>query len=175
MPLYLICQETASVMKEYNLSQHYTSKLSKFENFKGYEQDSLLQSVRSLQAVFRNAASSSEGKVRASYAMSKRIAINSKPFSDGDFVKKCTSDATKFVCSKSVKDFEKSVTKHDYQKSGRACRQCRKHLKEKLHRSIFYFLAADDSTDLTDTAQLTIFFRGIDGDFNVIERANKRS
>ena len=79
-------------MKKYNLRQHCTSKHSKFENIKGYEREAkvqqLLKSIHSQQAVFQNVASSSEGSVRASYAIAKRIATNSKPFSDGDFLKK---------------------------------------------------------------------------------------
>ena len=34
---------------------------------------------------------------------------------------------------------------------------------------IFYALAMDDGTDATDAAQLAIFIRGIDGEYNVTE------
>ena len=100
-------------MKEYNLNWQYTSKYSKFENIQGYEREDtirqLLKSVRLQQPVFQNAASSSEGTVKASYAIAKTIGIDSKPFSDGDFAKRCLFNAAEFVCPNSVKDFEKSV------------------------------------------------------------------
>ena len=42
-------------------------------------------------------------------------------------------------------------------------------LKEKLRTSVFYSLALDESTDQTDTAQLVIFVRGVDSNFDVFE------
>ena len=42
-------------------------------------------------------------------------------------------------------------------------------LKEKLRTSVFYSLALDESTDQTDTAQLAIFVRGVDSNFDVFE------
>ena len=69
-PLCPICQEIGSVMNKYNLSRHYTSKHSKYENIRGHEGEEkikrLLKSVRSRQAVFKKVVSESEGMVRAS-------------------------------------------------------------------------------------------------------------
>lgn len=42
-------------------------------------------------------------------------------------------------------------------------------LKNRASKFIFYALALDESTDLTDTAQVTIFIRGVDVHFNKIE------
>ena len=42
-------------------------------------------------------------------------------------------------------------------------------LKDKLSACILYSLALDESTDQSDTAQLVIFIRGIDENFNIIE------
>ena len=42
-------------------------------------------------------------------------------------------------------------------------------LKDKLYACILYSLALDESTDQSDTAQLVIFVRGIDENFNIIE------
>ena len=33
----------------------------------------------------------------------------------------------------------------------------------------FFSIAVDESTDVIDTAQLAIFIRGVDGDFNITE------
>ena len=63
--------------------------------------------MHSQQAVFQKVTSNSESMVRAIYAIAKRSASNSKLFSDRDFVKKCIINAGEFVCSKSVKDYEK--------------------------------------------------------------------
>ena len=42
-------------------------------------------------------------------------------------------------------------------------------LKNKLSACVFYSLALDESTHQNDTAQLVIFIRGIDDNFNIIE------
>ena len=42
-------------------------------------------------------------------------------------------------------------------------------LKDKLSACVLYSLALDESTDQSDTAQLLIFIRGIDENFNIIE------
>ena len=42
-------------------------------------------------------------------------------------------------------------------------------LKDKLSARVLYSLALDESTDQSDTAQLVIFIRGIDENFNIIE------
>ena len=42
-------------------------------------------------------------------------------------------------------------------------------LKDKLSARILYSLALDESTDQSDTAQLVIFIRGIDENFNIIQ------
>ena len=42
-------------------------------------------------------------------------------------------------------------------------------LKDKLCACVLYNLALDESTNQSDTAQLIIFIRGIDENFNIIE------
>ena len=42
-------------------------------------------------------------------------------------------------------------------------------LKDKLSACVLYSLALDESTDQSDTAQLVIFIRGIDENYNIIE------
>jgi hypothetical protein len=45
----------------------------------------------------------------------------------------------------------------------------KKNLKEKFDRLEEFSIALDDSTDASDTAQLAIFIRGVDADFNITE------
>lgn len=174
-PLCIICQETVSVLKEYNLGRHYKSKHSKYEKIKGQEREDeinrLTKSVRSQQAIFKTVISESEGVVRASYAIAKRIASNSKPFSDGDFIKKCILDAASSVCPKNLDELKKiSLSRNTITRRVEelAC-NVESTLKERLRGCTFFSLAIDESTDQTDTAQLAIFVRGVDDHFNVFE------
>jgi hypothetical protein len=43
----------------------------------------------------------------------------------------------------------------------------KKSLKEKIARLEAFSIVLDDSTDASDTAQLAIFIRGVDADFNI--------
>ncbi|XP_023027985.2 general transcription factor II-I repeat domain-containing protein 2-like [Leptinotarsa decemlineata] len=42
-------------------------------------------------------------------------------------------------------------------------------LKERVSQFVYYSIALDESTDITDTAQLAVFIRGIDVNFVVTE------
>ncbi|KAG7176846.1 General transcription factor II-I repeat domain-containing protein 2A-like 1, partial [Homarus americanus] len=48
-------------------------------------------------------------------------------------------------------------------------RQLRDQLKDLVHSCTFFSLALDESTDICDVAQLSIFIRGIDDHFSVYE------
>ncbi|CAH1108173.1 unnamed protein product [Psylliodes chrysocephalus] len=47
------------------------------------------------------------------------------------------------------------------------------HLKDKIKEFIFYSIAADESTDIKDTAQLVVFIRGINKDFIITKELLK--
>jgi len=62
-----------------------------------------------------------------------------------------------------------SFTKHGHQKVGRTRLQHRRHFKRKIAKVHLYALAIDENTDYTDTAQVAISVRGVDGRFNFFE------
>ena len=49
-----------------------------------------------------------EKVVRCSFLISRRIAQNMKPYSDGNFVKQCLTDVAEQMCPKMVQEYEKS-------------------------------------------------------------------
>jgi hypothetical protein len=60
-PLCLICNETVSVLKEYNLKRHYNSKHQKYDRFEGQlgkdKINNLKKSLGSPQMLFRKYSS----------------------------------------------------------------------------------------------------------------------
>lgn len=107
----------------------------------------------------------------ASYALAYEIAKNSKPFDEGYFVKKCINIASSYICPDMKENFEqialssRSVCRridliHDYLNS---------QLKLMINNAIYYSIALDESTDIKDTAQLCIFIRGINKNFDIFE------
>ncbi|GCC25072.1 hypothetical protein chiPu_0003477 [Chiloscyllium punctatum] len=104
-----------------------------------------------------------------SYVISYKITRNSKPFSDGEFMKECLLDSAELICPEKKEAFENvplsrcTVTR----RIGDITRN-----PERQHRAVnfdFFSLALDESCDVCDTAQLLIFVRGITTDFKITE------
>ena len=57
--------------------------------------------------MLRKMHTDNEKTVRCSFLIAQRIAQTMKPYSEGDFVKKCLTDAAEEMCSKMVQGFEK--------------------------------------------------------------------
>ena len=114
--LCLICNQTVNVSKEYNNKRHYDSKhtdgvYGKLEgrDVKNKQLKEQLKSQRfmfqKLKLIFKN--TDNEKTVRCSYLIAQRIAQTMKPYSEGDFVKKCLTDVAEEMCPKMVQEFEK--------------------------------------------------------------------
>ena len=56
--------------------------------------------------MFNKISQESEAAVNASYVLSEIIAKNSKPFTEGDFIKDCLIKAAEIVCPGNVKNFQ---------------------------------------------------------------------
>ncbi|KAL4096394.1 hypothetical protein QTP88_021356 [Uroleucon formosanum] len=99
------------------------------------------------------------------------IAKCNRPFNDSEFIKKCMLAVVNEICPKKKKQFE------DISLSARTCVRRTEELgtnlifklKEKVSKFDCFSIATDESTDVCDTAQLLIFIRGIDFNFNISE------
>ena len=60
---------------------------------------------------------------------------------------------------------KETITRRIEQLSRDKCEQ----VKDRVHACSFFSLALDESADICDVAQLSIFIRGIDDNFNVFE------
>ena len=94
-----------------------------------------------------------------------------KPFTDGEFVKECLLTAVDFVCPEKKSLFAdislsaRTVTRRIEDLSA----DVKLSLKELTRQFEFFAIALDESTDLKDTAQVAVFMRGINADFNITE------
>jgi hypothetical protein len=111
-----------------------------------------------------------ESYVKASYIIAQKIAKRSKPFSDREFVKECLVAAAEVVCPNKADAFKKiSLSRMTVTRRVELALNVEETLKTKLLACKFYSLALDESTDLTETAQLAIFIHGIDNKLKVFE------
>ena len=102
---------------------------------------------------------------RAIYEVSRIVARRMKPFTDGDFIKECLLAVVDSVCPEQRSAFEKSL-------SSRTVRRRIEDMSDNVHDSlktrssnlVAFSLALDESTDTKDTAQLSVFIRGVTAD-----------
>ena len=112
-PLCLICEQTVSVNKEYNIKQHYDSKHanSVYGKLKGrnieLKVEQLKEQLKSQRLMFQKMHTDNEKIVRCSFLTAQRIAQTMKPYSEGDFEKKCLTEVEEELCPKMVQEFEK--------------------------------------------------------------------
>lgn len=174
----LICAQSVAVPKEYNVKRHYQThesthgpdKYTGGEERKG-ELKRLEANLASQQQLFTGARDANENSTKASYEVSALIAKQSKPFSEGKFIKDCVMKAVDNICPEKKQDFENmclartTVTKRIEEISADIKRQ----VNDRGMAFDFFSIACDESTDKSDTAQLLIFLRGVDNDMNITE------
>ena len=162
----LICSEAISVFKEYNIKRHYDTKHAfSYDKFEGqFREDKVSELKTKLsgqQLIFKNVSLQTESLVKASYAVAEIIAKNSKPFSDGEFVKECIECVADIICPDKKAQFAKlSLSRQTVaRRIEELASNVERTLKYRATNFQFYSLALDESGDASDTAQLAIFLR----------------
>ncbi|XP_023812089.1 general transcription factor II-I repeat domain-containing protein 2B-like [Oryzias latipes] len=172
----LICGAKVAVFKDYNLNRHYTTKHEeKYRNLsdeeRAKESEALLQKLQTQQGLLTKLHAPRNAAVRTSFVISHKIARNSKPFSDGEFVKECLLDSVALICPETKSAFEnislsrRTVARRIEDIAGNLELQ----LKSRAADFDCFSLALDESCDIRDTAQLLIFLRGITAEFQITE------
>lgn len=172
----LICKETVNVLKEYNIKRHYDTKHgNKYNEWSGQLRKDkvrdLKRTLTSQQNLFKKTSNDSELAVKASYVVSKILTKKLKSFKDGEVVKECLSSVADIL----FPDKKTLVAKISLNRMTVSRRvedmaiDIEENLKRKCSEFKWFSLAIDESTDVSDTAQLSIFIRGIDSSFNVTE------
>jgi hypothetical protein len=175
LPVCLLCTKSLSVNKEYNLKRHFTSRCADHQKTDGQlrkdEIQTLKKNLDTQQQMFNKQRTQHHSIVKASFVVSEKIAKHSKSFGEGEFIKECLADVASIICPEKKKDFENICLLRCtvVRRIEMMAADIKKSLKEKVARLEAFSVALDDSTDASDTAQLAIFIRGIDADFNITE------
>uniref|UniRef100_I3J839 SPIN-DOC-like zinc-finger domain-containing protein n=1 Tax=Oreochromis niloticus TaxID=8128 RepID=I3J839_ORENI len=171
----LVCSQHVAVLREYNLRRHYMSlHADKYDNFQGQrrrEVNELLAGLKKQQCVFTHSRDISDAAVKASYLIANEIALASKPFSEGEFVKTCMMKASEIVCPEKRQAFANiSLTRNTVaDRISDLSADLDSQLKQKIKSVIVFSVAIDEGMDITDVAQLAIFIRGVDDTLTVTE------
>ena len=169
----LICHETVA---EYNLKWHFQTKhanfghnLSKQELLK--KATDLVKSLKQQQTVFEKTSSLQRNATKASFVLANKIAKQNKSFAEAEFIKDCMVDAVSVVCPE-VKSKVEAISL-SRRTIVRRIDAIAVNIQEQLLTASGSFrwlsIALDESTDIQDTAQLLIYFRGIDENFEITE------
>ncbi len=91
------------ICKDYNVRRHYSSKhaieYNKYTGLLREEKIKILENVlKKQQSVFTHINKVTDVAVKASYMVANEIALSSKPFVDGEFVKKCLLMVVSEIC-----------------------------------------------------------------------------
>jgi hypothetical protein len=163
------------VPKEYNLRRHYeTLHKDKFGVLEGKLREAKLKNLKSdlqrQQNIFNVATKLNEAIVHASFAISQIIAKKSKPFTNGEYVKECIMKAAEILRPEKQQLFKtislsaNTVADRVNDLAGDIQRQ----LKEKCKDFVANSIEIDESTDVTDIAQLAVCIRGVNKDFQLV-------
>ncbi|XP_026116348.1 general transcription factor II-I repeat domain-containing protein 2B-like [Carassius auratus] len=172
----MICKEKVAVLKEYNLKRHYSTKHG--EQYDKYQEDerkrraTLLQrELTSQQNIFHKAKKDADAAVVASYVVSELIAKAGKPFTEGQFIKDCMQKVADILCPEKKNLFNNlSLSANTVaERISELSSDIYDQLRSKSKDFTAYSVALDESTDITDSAQLAIFIRGINDQFEVTE------
>uniref|UniRef100_A0A3Q3WPK1 DUF4371 domain-containing protein n=1 Tax=Mola mola TaxID=94237 RepID=A0A3Q3WPK1_MOLML len=146
----LNCSVTVSVMKEYNLRRHFHTK-------HGLTQE-LKDRLQSQQNMFTKASGRSDAVLKASFTVTEEIARAAKCFSEGAFLKHCMLKVCEQMCPDQMQAF------NSISQTRKTIANQVKELADSLTAQL-----AEVTTDNTDTAQLSIFIRGVNNDLTVSE------
>ena len=179
-PICLLCGDSVSVMKEYNLRRHYetSQKHTDRETYKNMDTEQKQQKVEELkrclksqQSLFTKAKSQAEAAVKASFIVAHEVAKSSRPFTEGDFLKQCMVKVCDTVCPEKRQLFlNVSLSRNTVaERVQELSTNIKQQLVGKGKDFVAYSLAVDESTDTSDIAQLSIFIRGVDASLCVTE------
>uniref|UniRef100_A0A8P4KFQ5 SPIN-DOC-like zinc-finger domain-containing protein n=1 Tax=Dicentrarchus labrax TaxID=13489 RepID=A0A8P4KFQ5_DICLA len=158
----LICKQRVGVLKEYNIRRHHETRHShQFSKYSGEE--------RKVKAGDLLPSTEQENATRASYHICSLIVRSGLPFAVGDFVKQCLTVAADTVCPNQtfshISLSQNTVTRRVEDMA----EDIRGQIVQRAGRFSAFSIACDESTDISDSAQLLVFLRGVNEDFEVCQ------
>ncbi|XP_055371840.1 general transcription factor II-I repeat domain-containing protein 2-like [Condylostylus longicornis] len=175
----LICRDSISTLKSYNLKRHFEQKHSEIAELTVGERKAKLKLLKdnlgAQQSFLRKQHVQSNAIVSASIKISNIIAKKMKPFADGDYIKECLVAAVEEIYPEKAQLFTQISLSH--QTVARRINDISTEICATLclfsKNFVYFSLALNEATDIKDTAQLAIFIRGVDRQMNVTEELLK--
>ena len=133
--------------------------------------EELTKAIRSQKASLQKHVVKTGTCTKVSYLIAEKLAKKGKLLVDGELIKECIVIAFNEYCPDKVNLVNETCLSHQTisRRIDNFGDNIEGTLKDKLSACVLYSLALDESTDQSDIAQLVIFIRRIDENFNIIE------
>ena len=177
-PVCLLCQRPIAAAKRDNIKRHHTTLHGDFAdeyppgtNIRKDKIRSLIAALRGQQNTLRGSCIESDRITEASFKVPLNVAKSRRPFTEGELIKKCFLDVSEslFVDFKNKDAIIRQISKLQLSDST-LCRRVENisddlflKMIQDLKKSNHFSLAIDESTDVSDTAQLMIWVRFFNG------------
>lgn len=166
--------------KKGNLVRHFNTMHGKYKNDYPLNSTERKQKLYELKCgliaqrnIFLKPQNQSRSATIASFIVSHKIAVKCKPFSDGEFIKSVLEEIAyplfenfknKVEIKKAILDLQlsRNTVMRRIEKSSQNVTE---QLQIGIDQCVTFSLQIDESTDVSDTAQLIVFIRMITNDF----------
>jgi len=171
----LICDTKFQSCKSSNIRRHYMTQHIDFHHLTGEERTYKISSLKKSLSIQQNCMNKSVQQpaniVKASLLVSNMIAKNMKSYSDGEFIKNCIASVIDVICPEKAKLFDTiSLSRQTVvRRISLIANENMQLLAERIQQFKYFSLCLDESMDVSDSAQLVIFIRGVDVNFNITE------
>ncbi|KFD54686.1 hypothetical protein M513_04386 [Trichuris suis] len=161
--------------KEYNLKRHYETNHRSYDKYDGPVRVSRLKqlkaNLRLQQTCFTKIEKANVASVTASYELSRMIAMSAKSYSEGDFIKQCLLKTAQILCPEKTDLFRDiSLSRNTIaERIDEMAGDLKQQLNATSSRFEHFSIAIDETVDITGIAQLAVFIRACDNEFNIYE------
>ena len=171
----LSCKWSSKSIRSNGAFRHYHKKHRKYHKVTGQDRLNLIESLmkkwKESSEKLEKAVTLNNKPNRCILAVSKLIAQHNRPFTEGEFIKKCCFEVLSTYAPETVSAFQ-SVSLSAATISSTISKMdddCVKQLSDRLKSASYYSLCIDESTDITKQSQVIIFIRYIDKYFETHE------
>ncbi|GBP44713.1 General transcription factor II-I repeat domain-containing protein 2 [Eumeta japonica] len=157
-------------MKEFNIKRHYSSKHPTLYSPAGQiRKDKFQNLIANLKKLQHKQRTQLDNVGKASFIVSSKLANSLKPFAEGEFVNECMLKVCSVLYPEKKNEFEKiSLSRRTVvRRIVMMANDIKTTLTDRMAGFESFSIELDESTDLSDTDQLTIFIRGVDKEFTV--------